>query len=156
LSSITLVVARADNGVIGKDGTMPWHIGEDLKRFKRLTLGTVMIMGRKTFLSLPRLLPGRRHIVLTRDRGWRAEGAEVAHDEEEALALAGDAPVSVIGGADIFALFEARATAVELTEVKGAPDGDTIMLPFDPKRWRETARENGEGYSFVRLERASR
>jgi dihydrofolate reductase len=155
MSSITLIVARAENGVIGKDGGMPWHISEDLKRFKRLTMGTVMIMGRKTFLSLPRLLPGRRHIVLTRDRAWRAEGAEVAHDVEEALALAGDAPVSVIGGADIFALFEARATAVELTEVKGAPDGDTIMPPFDSKRWRETARDDRDGYSFVRLERAS-
>lgn len=154
--TIALIVARAENGVIGKDGGLPWHIGEDLKRFKRLTTGTVMIMGRKTFMSLPGLLPGRRHIVLTRDRGWEAEGAEVAHDAEEALALAGDAPVSVIGGADIFALFEARATSVELTEVKGAPDGDTLLPPFDPARWREAAREDYDGYSFVRLERASR
>jgi dihydrofolate reductase len=154
--SVTLIVARAENGVIGKDGGMPWHIGEDLKRFKRLTMGTVMIMGRKTFRSLPGLLPGRRHIVLTRDRAWLAEGAEVAHSVEEALALAGDEPVSVIGGADIFALFEASATAVELTEVKGAPDGDTILPPFDPSRWREAARQDRDGYSFVRLERASR
>jgi dihydrofolate reductase len=154
--SVTLVVARAENGVIGKDGKLPWHIGEDLKRFKRLTLGTVMIMGRKTFASLPGLLPGRRHIVLTRDRAWHAEGAEVAHSAEEALALAGDDPVSVIGGADIFALFEARATAVELTEVGGAPDGDTILPPFNPARWREAGREDRDGYSFVRLERASR
>jgi dihydrofolate reductase len=155
LTDITLIVARAENGVIGKDGRMPWHIGEDLKRFKRLTLGTVMIMGRKTFMSLPGLLPGRRHIVLTRDRAWRADGAEVAHEIEEALALAGGEPVSVIGGADIFALFEGRATAVELTEVHGAPEGDTILPPFDPARWREAAREDRDGYSFVRLERAS-
>jgi dihydrofolate reductase len=154
--SLTLIVARAENGVIGKEGGMPWHISEDLKRFKRLTMGSAMIMGRGTFESLPGLLPNRRHIVLTRDPAWHAEGTEVAHSVEEALALAGDEPASVIGGADIFALFEARATAVELTEVGGAPDGDTIMPPFDPARWRETARENRDGYSFVRLEPASR
>ena len=154
MSSVTLIVARADNGVIGRGGKLPWHIGEDLKRFKRLTMGTVMIMGRRTFASLPGLLPGRRHIVLTRNRDWAAEGAEVAHSVEEALALAGDDPVSVIGGADIFALFEERATAVELTEVRGAPDGDTLMPPFDPARWREVAREDRDGYGFIRLDRA--
>jgi dihydrofolate reductase len=152
--SVTLVVARAENGVIGKDGKLPWHISEDLKRFRRLTLGTVMIMGRKTFKSLPGLLPGRRHIVLTRNPAWHAEGVEVAHSAEDALALAGDEPVSVIGGADIFALFEDHATAVELTEVRGAPVGDTMMLPFDPARWRKIAIEDRDGYSFVRLERA--
>jgi dihydrofolate reductase len=155
--SVTLVVARADNGVIGKDGGMPWHISEDLKRFKRITMGTVMIMGRKTFESLPGLLPGRRHIVLTHKRDWWAEGAEVAHSVDEALALAGDAPVSVIGGAGIFALFEDRATAVELTEVGGSPEGDTRMLPFDPTRWNRISSVEGQGdYRFVRLERASR
>ena len=153
---VTLVVARADNGVIGRDGAMPWHISEDLKRFKRLTMGSVMIMGRRTFESLPGLLPGRRHIVLTRDPAWGSEGAEIARSADEALTLAGDAPVSVIGGADIFALFEPRADAVELTQVHGDPDGDTIMAPFDPARWREAAREDHDGYSFVRLERASR
>lgn len=151
-----LVVARAENGVIGRDGALPWHISDDLRRFKRLTAGTAMIMGRRTFESLPGLLPGRRHIVLTRDRTWHGEGAEVAHNVEEALALAGDAPVSVIGGADVFALFEPCATVVEMTEVHGAPAGDTILPPFDPARWRETAREDHDGHSFVRLERASR
>ena len=77
---ITLVVARAQNGVIGRDGKLPWHLPADLKRFKALTMGSAMIMGRKTFESLPGLLPGRRHIVLTRDRDWRADGAEVARD----------------------------------------------------------------------------
>src|SRR6476659_11276339 len=84
---ITLVVARAINGVIGRDGTLPWHIPADLKRFKALTMGSAMIMGRKTFDSLPGVLPGRRHIVLTRDRNWRAEGAEVVHSADEAIAL---------------------------------------------------------------------
>jgi dihydrofolate reductase len=82
---ITLVVARAENGVIGRNGELPWHLPADLKRFKALTMGSAMVMGRKTFDSLPGLLPGRRHIVLTRDREWSAEGAEVAHDIVEAL-----------------------------------------------------------------------
>ena len=82
---ITIVVARAQNGVIGRDGKLPWHIPADLKRFKALTMGSAMVMGRKTFESLPGLLPGRRHIVLTRDPHWQAEGAEVAHDADEAL-----------------------------------------------------------------------
>ena len=89
---VTLVVARATNGVIGRDGTLPWRISADLKRFKRLTMGSVMIMGRRTFDSLPGLLPGRRHIVLTRDREWSADGAEVAHSVEEAWRLPANEP----------------------------------------------------------------
>src|SRR3954466_7606959 len=100
---ITLIVARAQNGVIGRDGKLPWHLPADLKRFKALTMGSVMVMGRKTFDSLPGVLPGRRHIVLTRDRSWNGQGGEVAHDVDDALRLAGDQPVSVIGGAGIFA-----------------------------------------------------
>ncbi len=157
---ITLVVARALNGVIGRGGTLPWRIPADLKRFKVLTMGSVMIMGRRTFDSLPGLLPGRRHIVLTRDRGWSASGAEVAHSIQEALALAGEEPVSVIGGADIFELFLPLADAIELTEVLEEVDGDTLMP--DPRlsgAWREVAREDhpSEGGTpairFVRLER---
>ena len=156
---ITLVVARADNGVIGKDGGLPWRLPADLRHFKRVTMGSAMVMGRRTFDSLPGLLPGRRHIVLTRNPDWQAEGAEVAGDVEAALALAGAAPVTVIGGSEIFALFEGRADAVELTEVHAAPAGDTILPPFDPGRWREVSREvhpdagDTPAYSFVRLER---
>src|SRR5678815_704912 len=102
---ITLVVARAQNGVIGRGGKLPWHISADLKRFKALTLGSVMVMGRKTFESLPGFLPGRRHVVLTRDARWSAPGAEIVHDVDEALRLAHGERISVIGGADIFALF---------------------------------------------------
>ena len=140
---ITLVVARASNGVIGKDGGLPWHISADLKRFKALTMGTVLVMGRRTFDSLPKLLPGRRHIVLTRDRDWRRAGVDVGHSREEALALAGEEPVSVIGGADIFRLFEPLAARIELTEVLAEIDGDTFM--DDPRwagGWREVARED--------------
>ena len=158
---ITLVVARSLNGVIGRGGTLPWHIPADLKRFKALTMGTAMVMGRRTFESLPGILPGRRHIVLTRDPDWKADGAEVAHDAEEALAMAGNEPVSVIGGADVFTLFLPLADRVELTEVLDDIPGDTVMPdPRDSADWRETlvevhAPEGGRpGFRFVTLERA--
>jgi dihydrofolate reductase len=159
VSEITMVVARARNGVIGRNGTLPWHIPADLKHFKAVTLGTPMIMGRRTFESLPGLLPGRRHIVLTRDASWRAEGAEVAHNVEEAIALAGGGRISIIGGAEIFDMFMSIADAVELTEVNADMDGDTFMPPLDPGQWRELAREEHAAedgrpaFSFVRLER---
>ena len=146
--------------MIGRDGTLPWRISADLKRFKRVTMGTVMIMGRKTFDSLPGLLPGRRHIVLTRDRSWSAPGAEVAHTVDEALELAGDGPVSIIGGAEIFELFLPRANRLELTDVVTEIAGDTFMPdPREGGEWRETAREehSAEGetpaFAFVTLER---
>ena len=158
---ITLVVARSLNGVIGRDGALPWHIPADLKRFKAITMGTAMIMGRRTFESLPGILPGRRHIVLTRDHSWTAEGAEVAHSADEAIDLAGTEPISVIGGADVFALFLPRADGIELTEVLADIPGDTVMP--DPRRtieWKETevsvhAPEDGRaGFRFVTLDRA--
>jgi len=158
---ITLIVARAQNGVIGRDGRLPWHLPADLKRFKAITMGSVMIMGRKTFESLPGILPGRRHVVLTRDRSWQAEGAEVAHDVEDALHLAHDAPVSVIGGADIFELFLPRAATIELTEVLGDVPGDTFIDdPREVGQWRETYREDHEAsggrppFRFITLVRA--
>ncbi len=150
---ITLVLARADNGVIGRDGGLPWHLPADLRRFKALTLGKPMVMGRKTFESFPAPLPKRRHIVLTRDRGWSADGAEVAHSVDAALALAGD-EVSVIGGADVFALFLDRADRIELTEVHASSEGDTVVPVL--AGWREVAREDhagDPGYSFVTLVR---
>lgn len=158
---ITLVVARAQNGVIGRDGKLPWHISADLKRFKALTTGSVMVMGRKTFESLPGLLPGRRHVVLTRDPQWSAAGAEVAHTLDEAVALAAGEPISVIGGADIFSLLLPDAARIELTEVLEDVAGDTIWP--DPRRsggWQEVWSEShgpSEGrppFRFVTLERA--
>lgn len=156
---IVFVLARGANGVIGRDGTLPWRIRADLKRFKALTLGTPMLMGRKTFESFPSPLPGRRHIVLTRDTGWRAEGAEVVHDIESAIAIA-EAPIlSVVGGAEIYALLLPYADRIELTEVDASPDGDTIVQPFDPAIWTESAREDHPAtdaqpaFSFVTLRR---
>lgn len=142
--------------MIGRDGGLPWHLPADLRRFKAMTMGRPMIMGRKTFDGFPSPLPGRRHIVLTRDRDWQSVGAEVVHSVEEAIALAGG-DAAVIGGAEIFALFLDRADRIELTEIHAAPEGDAAVPPLTG--WRETAREDhpAEGdrpaHSFVTLER---
>ena len=159
MSDIVFYLARAENGVIGREGKLPWHLPADLKRFKAATMGRPMIMGRKTFESFPAPLPGRRHIVLTRDRAWSAPGAEVAHDVDAALALAGEGEIAVIGGAEVFALLFDRASRIELTEVHAAPPGDASVPAFDRADWIETAREDRsvEGdrpaYSFVTLKR---
>jgi dihydrofolate reductase len=143
---IVLIYARAANGVIGKDGDLPWRLPADLRHFKALTLGEgggglPMIMGRKTFESLPGLLPGRRHIVLTRDAGWAAHGGETAATIDEALALAGSRTVAIIGGAAVFEAFLPRATRVELTQIHADYAGDTFVPPLGPQ-WVETARED--------------
>jgi len=155
---VIFVVARADDGTIAKDGVVPWRIREDLQRFVAHTRGTPMIMGRKTFESLPGLLPGRRHIVLTRDRDWSAKGAEVVHSLDDALALAGDGDITVIGGVEVFDLFMPIATRIELTEVHERTGGETIMT-YPGSDWAEVAREerpadgNWPAHSFVTLER---
>jgi dihydrofolate reductase len=155
---VTLILARADNGVIGKDGDIPWHIPADLRRFKQLTLGSPMIMGRKTFDSLPGLLPGRRHIVLTRDEAWDEDGAEVVHSVEAALKAANAPHVWVIGGAEIYRLFLPLADRIELTEVHLAPEGDA-RLDGRLEGWIEAGREShrAEGavpaFDFVTLKR---
>jgi dihydrofolate reductase len=153
MTKITILVARSDNGVIGRRGGPLWRLPEDLKHFKALTMGKPMIMGRKTFESLPGLLPGRRHIVLTRDTGWSADGAERAGTVDEALALADAPEVAVIGGAEIYALFMDRATRIELTEVHRTVDGDTKMPPLGAG-WRIGTRVfGGADFDFVTLER---
>jgi len=158
---IILVVARADNGLIGKDGDMPWHIPADLRHFKQITKSRPMIMGRKTFESLPGILDGRRHIVLTRDTGWQPEedDIEIVHTPEEALKRANAGHVCVIGGAEIYRLFLDMADRIELTEIHAKPKGDTTLEAFDTKIWREASRTDHEAgektpsYSFVSLER---
>ena len=151
---ITLVVARADNGVIGRDGQLPWRIPADLRRFKALTMAKPVVMGRCTFESIGRPLPGRHNIVLTRRPGWTAHGVTVVDSFDKALAAAGDLPeIAVIGGADVYAQALSRAGRVELTEVHAAPEGDTFLPAFDTAVWRESARESHGGYSFVTLER---
>ena len=161
---VTLVVAVAENGVIGKDGALPWRIPEDMRRFKRLTMGKPVIMGRKTWDSLPRKpLPGRTNIVVTRNKDFRAEGARVAGSLTEAAEIAREEKpeaVMVIGGEAIYAEALPRANRIELTEVAGAFEGDAFFPKFDRGAWREIAREGpfreGDvGYSFVTLERIS-
>ena len=155
---IVLIVARADNGVIGENGHLPWHLPADLRRFKQLTTGAPMIMGRKTFESLPGLLPGRRHIVLTRATDWSEDGAEVVHSIDKALTLANAPHVSIVGGAEIYRLFLPRADRMELTEVHLSPEGDTRLEAFGGE-WAETGRmayeaENGSpAHDFVTLKR---
>src|ERR1700712_973242 len=142
---IFLVVAVAANagianGVIGADGSMPWHIPEDFRRVKRLTMGKPLVMGRKTFESLPGILPGRRHIVITHDPKWSAEGAEAAHSLDEALAMANAPHIVIFGGAQIYAQALPRASRIELTEIHAEIAGDTLMPPLG-EGWRETFRE---------------
>ena len=165
MSSITLVVATAENRVIGINGRLPWQIPEDLKRFKSLTLGKPCIMGRKTWQSLPQQpLPGRTNIVVTRDADFRAPGALIASSFERAVEIAAQEnppEIAVIGGENIFAAALPLAQRIYLTEVSSAPDGDAFMPEIDLAEWRETQRDGpheagGLRYSFVTLERARR
>ncbi len=163
--TIVLIYARAANGAIGKDGTLPWHLPADLRHFKSLTIGKPMIMGRKTFDSLPGMLPGRRHIVLTRSEDWGSGEAEVAHSVKQAVELASNGTnggeIAVIGGAAIYDVFMPVADRIELTEVHGEYDGDTFMPLLDAE-WTEAAREDHPkderhpAYSFVTYVRAKK
>lgn len=142
---ITFIVAVADNGVIGRDNTLPWHLPEDLKRFKRLTLGKPVLMGRRTYESIGKPLPGRHNIVVTRDPNYRREGVTVVHDIDAALAAAGDAPeVMVIGGAELFRTLLPRAGRLHLTRVHGEVAGDVHWPALDTREWRVVERERYE------------
>jgi dihydrofolate reductase len=145
VSVIALVVAVSRNGVIGRDGGLPWHISSDLKRFKAITLGKPVIMGRRTWESLPRKpLPGRSNIVVTRQAGFAAEGAVVVGDVQAALAVAAleqPAEICVIGGGDIYRQTLAQAGRIYLTEVQMDAEGDTHFPTLDPAAWGEVSRE---------------
>jgi len=152
-----LVYARAANGVIGRDGGLPWHLPEDLAHFKRVTLGAPVIMGRRTWDSLPprfRPLPGRRNVVVTRQQDWQAAGAERAASLEEAIGLCKDAERAwVIGGAQLYAQATPLAQVAEVTEIEQAFDGDAFAPALGPS-WQEVARERhrnaaGLAFSFV-------
>lgn len=157
MSEIVLVVAIAQNGVIGNNGLIPWHISDDMKRFKALTLGHTVVMGRKTWDSLPKKpLPGRINVVVTRQKGWQAEGAVVAHSLDQAMAKA-SGTVMVIGGAEIYQRALPLATRIELTEVHKDVEGDARFV-LDRSGWHETLREDhvtpdGLRYSYVTLAR---
>jgi dihydrofolate reductase len=164
---VCLIVARAENGVIGAGGKLPWRISEDLKFFKARTVGKPVIMGRKTYASIGKPLPRRTNIVVTRDQNWKAEGVVVAHDMATALSLgyedahrSGVDEVMVIGGAEIYEQAIPHAKRIYLTEVHRAYDGDT-KLELDLSGWEETRRAPHKAaapsepdFSFVTLERA--
>jgi len=155
---LTLVVAMDAQRGIGVDNKLPWHLPEDLAHFKRVTLGHPIIMGRKTFDSIGRPLPKRRNIVVTRNADWSHEGVEVAGSLEEAVALAGGEPASIIGGAQIFRESMAIADRMIITHIDGAYRCDTFFPEIDPALWVETAREDhrpaeGVAFSFVTYER---
>jgi dihydrofolate reductase len=157
MSEIVLVVAIAQNGVIGKKGAIPWHISEDMKRFKALTIGHTVVMGRKTWDSLPRKpLPGRINVVVTRQEGWQAEGAVVASSLGHATSGT-SGTVMVIGGAEIYERALPLASRIELTEVHKDFEGDA-QFQLDRSGWHETVREDhvtpdGLRYSYVTLTR---
>jgi len=141
---VSLIVALDDNGVIGRDGGLPWRLSADLRRFKSLTMGHHLVMGRKTFDSIGRPLPGRTSIVLTRQTGWSAPGVLVAASLADALALAGhDSEVFVIGGAELFRQAWPRVARLYLTRVHAKVEGDVRLDPWDESRWRLVSRESG-------------
>jgi dihydrofolate reductase len=162
---ISMVVAMGENRVIGRDGGLPWHIPGDLKLFKKTTMGKPIIMGRKTWESLGRPLPGRPHVVITRDIKYKAVGAHVVHDLDKALSVAQELAVAleeeeimIIGGAEIYHLALAKADRLYLTEVALSPDGDAFFPDFDISQWREISRtafpsaDGASSYSLVIME----
>jgi len=155
MTNVTLIAAVGRNGVIGADNDMPWHLPEDFAFFKRTTMGHPMVMGRKTFDSIGRVLPGRRTIVVTRQADWSHSEVETAHSLSEALSLAGPADeVFVWGGGQVYAEAMPWAHRLLITEVDQSPDGDVRFPPIDPAQWRETSRDPRDGFSWVTYERA--
>ena len=155
MSTVTLVAAVAANGVIGKDGALPWHLPDDLRNFKRLTRGHVLVMGRRTFDSIGRPLPDRTTIVVTRQSQWRAEGVQTAADVPEALARAAqlDEQVFVAGGQEIFREALPVADTMVISKVDARPDGDTVFPPVDWAAWQEESREPMDGFEVVTYQR---
>ena len=160
--SAAIVAAVADNGVIGRDNALPWALPDDLRHFRKLTMGKPMLMGRKTFESIGRPLPGRTSLVMTRNPAWRADGVEVVGTIDEALAFAAalGKDLMVIGGREIYAAALPVAARLHLTQIHSAVDGDTRFPPIDMRQWQEVDREDrpaGEAspwsYSFVTLRR---
>ncbi len=166
---VSVIVAAAENGVIGRGNALPWHLPEDLRYFRRVTMGKPLVMGRRTFESIGRPLPGRTNIVISRNPRFRAEGTRVVASLDDALQLARDIALAdgvdellVIGGAEIYAQAIPRADRLYLTLVHAAVEGDALLPPIDWREWRETGRERHRGsgdnphdYSFLVYERAA-
>jgi dihydrofolate reductase len=157
---VTLIAAVARNGIIGRDNGLIWRLRSDLRRFKALTMGKPLLMGRKTYDSIGRALPGRRTLVLTRDRHFSAPEVTTVHGWAEAVAAAGGGELMVAGGGEIYALALPNAGRIHFTEVEASPEGDTLFPPFDRTAFREVHRESHpasehdeHAFSFVDLER---
>ncbi|AXG13684.1 dihydrofolate reductase [Intrasporangium calvum] len=149
MTNVTMIAAVGRNGVIGDGSTMLWHIPEDLKFFKRTTMGHPMIMGRLTFETMG-VLPGRRSIVVTRQPDWAHPGVETAHSLAEALSLAGPADeVFIVGGGEVYREAMPYAARLVITEVDQAPDGSVTFPEIDGEQWQETDREDRDGFSWV-------
>ena len=148
-ATISLVVAASTNNVIGVAGGLPWHLTDDLKRFKALTMGKPIVMGRKTYESIGRALPGRQNIVITTQQDYAAEGCDVVASVEQALVRAGDAAeIMIIGGGEIYGLFLPQADRIYMTRVDVVVEGDTAFPDIDPADWQEVSRKHhaaGEG-----------
>lgn len=167
MPEIVLVAAVAKNRVIGRDNRLIWRLKSDMKHFRALTMGKPMIMGRKTFESIGKPLPGRRTIILTRDTGFMVEGAEIAQSLDQARLSAakaaeemGTREIMVVGGAEIYAAFLPEAARLEITEVMLEPEGDAFFPAISPTEWKETRREmhvrsadDEADFAFVRFER---
>lgn len=159
MSQLSIIVAVANNHVIGLQNTLPWHLPEDLKRFKALTMGHHIIMGRKTYESLGRLLPGRTTVIVTRNQHYQVEGAMVVHSVEQALAACrGDEEAFLIGGAELYQQGFAHADKLYMTEVDTDVDGDAFLPSFDLTQWQEIERvqhqaENGLDFRYVTYQR---
>jgi dihydrofolate reductase len=153
------IAAVAANGVIGAESDIPWRIPADWQRFKDMTMGNVLIMGRKTYDSIGRPLPGRTTFVITRDRMWRGDGVRAVPSVDEAIdqaMLLDPKMIFVAGGGEIYRVAWDRLTGLEITEVDQYPDGDVRFPAIDPEEWIETARERHDGYSFVSYRHKSR
>jgi dihydrofolate reductase len=153
--TVTLIAAVGANRAIGRDNGMPWHLPEDLAHFKATTLGHTLVMGRRTYDSIGRTLPGRTTVVVTRQAGWSAPGVLVAHSLEQALEMADGGEVFVAGGGEIYAQALPLADAMVLTEVEQSPEAEVFFPEVDPADWREVRREPRDGFSFVSYERAA-
>lgn len=153
--AVTAIAAVARNGIIGADNTIPWRLEGDFPRVRRLTMGGVLVMGRKTFDSIGRPLPGRDSYVVTRNPDWHHPGVQVFGNVDAALdaALATGKPVWVFGGGEIYRAAWDRTTALEITSVDAAPAGDASFPMIDPAQWREASREERPGFAWVRYER---
>lgn len=156
-SEVILIAAVSENGVIGKKNALPWYLPEDLKRFRRLTLGHPIIMGRKTYGSIGRVLPKRRNIIITRDQNFKADGVETFQSIEAAFKACQEADkVFIIGGGEIFKLAMPFAQKIEMTRVHKNVDGDVYFPEIKAGEWQEISREPHESYSFITYERRPR